>query len=64
MSETKHTPGPWLRTRVVGEPPFWMRQPLADEIDGLDPLTGCIIAFSQEERDRLDRVALTKATQP
>jgi hypothetical protein len=53
-SEFKATPKTWLFARVVGEPGFWMRTPLAHEIIGLDPLTGMLIAHSEKERDEID----------
>lgn len=44
----------WTLMRAEGEPSFYARQPRANEIDGLDPLSGLIIAHSIEECARID----------
>lgn len=53
----------WRFDNPEGEPPFWSRRCAPNEFDGLDPLTGRIIAHTVEERERLTwtgRSTLTK----
>ena len=57
MSE-QWKPGRWEYTKMAGEPGFWHRLPGPHEINGLDPLTGLIIAHSEEERERIDNAAI------
>lgn len=44
----------WKYIAPSGEPPFWYRKAHEFEIEGLDPLTGLIIAYSEEECTELD----------
>lgn len=47
----------WRFCEMRREPSFWCRKPEPGEIDGLDPLSGFIIAHSEEEMRRLDAKA-------
>jgi hypothetical protein len=46
----------WTRYAPKGEMPFWGREPdTHDTLDGWDPLSGLIIAHTDEDRERLSR---------
>lgn len=44
----------WTYYAAKDEPPFWYRPAHEYEIDGVDPLTGMVIAYTKEECDQRD----------
>lgn len=48
----------WVRLAPRGETPYWMRYPEPGETEGLDQASGLVIAYSEEERARLDKLRL------
>lgn len=51
--ERDATPEGWIYIKNSNEPPFYARNPGANEINGYDPLSGLIIAHSIAECRRL-----------